>query len=89
MALFHVDAGNSNKGACGFCLEVEAANAQEALDHLKEVLPECFEERIGEERVIGPVRIYLSAHNLTLDDIEEWEDDNDADELRETADEEV
>ena len=70
----HFDLGNSTDGPIGFCARVTAKNEKEALGLLRERLPDSiYVHEDGWEYI----EIYLSPHNISVDDISEWEEVDD------------
>ena len=76
-----IDAGNSSTGPCGFVVyNLRAATKEEALQKARETfaVPESITDK-GEDDDGNRTTViaYLNASALTLDDIEEVEDEDD------------
>lgn len=73
--IYSFDLGNSNTGPIGFCADVKADSREEAVERLRELLPEELDagDDCGREEYI---RVYLNGNAVTVEDIvaEEEED---------------
>ena len=77
MTRYHFGVGDSTDGPIGFCAEVFAQSDEEALQILKDNLPEELEVPLGMDGDgVGYIRIYFNDANVVLDDIDEEEEDN-------------
>ncbi len=70
MPCYLIDLGNSTAGCIGACARVNAATPEDAIAVLRDVLPECVEVAIDDER-IESFTIYLSPEHSSVADISE------------------
>lgn len=73
MNSYHFDLGNSTDGPIGMCARILAHTKREALEVMKEVLPEWIEVTTGDPRV-EYIHVYIGEENITTADIDEWEE---------------
>ena len=75
----HFDCGNSTTGTIGFCGRIQAADKNEALEILRDVLPDELRiTPVGEDENNARVEylaIYLSPQNVQIHDIDEVDDE--------------
>jgi hypothetical protein len=80
MKRWRIEAGNSNEGPVGFVIyDLQAETAEDALTKLREAMPQHVENKMwvddsGEERMT--VVTYFNPENLTVENIEEDEDED-------------
>jgi hypothetical protein len=74
---WRIDAGDSTNGPVGFVIEgIKAATAEEALQLVRDGLPQDIEESVCladdgcGNAIMANLRIYLNPESLTLDNIE-------------------
>jgi hypothetical protein len=76
MPSFHFDCGNSNEGHIGFCARVRADSPQQALEILKDALPEELEVQVDDPRV-EYLNVYFGYDNVAEKDIDDFDEDDD------------
>lgn len=75
---YHFDVGNSNTGPLGFCGRVKADSKEEALQLLREALPETVEVKSMEHHHrVEYLHVYVNDEAIKVEDIS----DPDPDEL--------
>ena len=71
------DLGDSNDGPVGCCARVTATSKEEALEILKENLPqEVRVNRLTDDGRIDYVMVYLTADNISVADISDGDTEN-------------
>lgn len=72
---YHFCLGNSTHGPIGFCAEIRAISSTQAVERLKEALPESMSVQLDPEsrRKLGAVyiEVYLNPEAVTEGDITE------------------
>ena len=75
----HFDCGDSSDGPIGFCGRIQATDKDEALEILRDVLPDELRiTPVGEDANYARVEyleIYLSPENVTIHEIDEVDDE--------------
>lgn len=67
---YHFDLGNSTDGPLGLCAVVRASSPEQALEMLRERLPETVEIATGSEYV----HVYINTDHMRITDIDKDED---------------
>ena len=70
MTKYHFSLGNSSDGPVGFCAEVEAESQEDALEILKEELPESMGIETTHESIVY-LRVYFNPNAITTADIDD------------------
>ena len=70
---YHFDCGNSNNGPIGFCANVTATSAEDAIQKLRTHLPEGIKVD-SEATGIESIDVYFGYENISKDDIDIIED---------------
>lgn len=72
---YHFDCGNSTDGPIGFCARIRAKTKEEALEILKQALPNEMRIRpICQDEAIEYIEAYISPNNITVKDIDDHEE---------------
>ncbi len=71
---YHFSLGDSSVGPVGFCARVDAASEKEAVERLREMLPDEVEVDIGLS-TSQYVTVYLNPSAISEDDIDEVDDE--------------
>ncbi len=81
MPSYHFDLGNSTDGPIGFCARVKADSREEALDLLRQAMPDevelksfCSDDE--SKPAIEYLNVYLNAENVKLTDIDDEDEDD-------------
>lgn len=85
MPVYHFDVGDSSTGPIGFCARIKGKNRAEALERLKQMLPEAHELKPAE---VDPemeepeyINVYFNTAYLTEENTDgEGQEDDDEDE---------
>lgn len=69
---YHFSLGDSNSGAVGFCVVVQARSREQALSILKNNLPETIESPVffRDTRILH-FNVYLNPQNIKIQDIDQ------------------
>ena len=76
MTSFHFDLGDSNDGPIGFCARVQADSQEQALERLREALPDDLVVPTSHEG-IEYIEVYFNRANINLEHIDDEEDVDD------------
>lgn len=72
---YHFSCGDSTEGAVGFCARIRAHSKKEAVQILREAMPEIVGvEHLGDQEAVEYINIYTGTENVTEDDINDEED---------------
>jgi hypothetical protein len=74
MTSYHFDVGNSNTGPIGMCARITAETKEDAIEILRDVLPDEFEIPC-DHGAIEYIQVYLNADNVTEKDVDDEEDE--------------
>jgi hypothetical protein len=78
---YHFSLGNSTKGPIGFCAQVKAYSKEEAVEILKEILPEEWDTHFqDDDRSIEYCCVYFNPDAISVRSIDDWEDADEEDE---------
>lgn len=69
MKSYHFDLGNSTDGPVGFCARVLAESPEEAVEKLREAMPEQMEANLGDD--VEYFVVYLNADAVTAKNIDD------------------
>ena len=76
---YHFSLGNSSDGPVGFCARITATSKKEAVERLKEALPEDIsvdlDSAAGGKLGVGYIQVYINPDAITAKDIDEVDDE--------------